>query len=120
MPLSREEILAAPDLRRDEVSVPEWGGTVRIREMSLEDRAALYDLMYGKAADDKKVGQRGLDLNLEMIRRSAVDESDAPLFTAADLKKLAKKSDRAVRRLVEAIEAMHQMDADAVEAAEGN
>lgn len=32
--LTVEEILAAPDLNEIEVEVPEWGGTVKVREMT--------------------------------------------------------------------------------------
>jgi hypothetical protein len=35
MALKREQILKANDIKTIEVEVPEWGGTVRLRTMSL-------------------------------------------------------------------------------------
>ena len=41
MILTKEQILAADNLRRSTVEVPEWGGSVMVRELNLAERLAL-------------------------------------------------------------------------------
>jgi hypothetical protein len=38
--LTRDAILQAPDLQGEDVAVPEWGGTVRVRGLSGAQRDA--------------------------------------------------------------------------------
>ena len=48
--LSKEAILAADDLPREKVNVPEWGGEVLVRTMSGTDRDAFEaSLQIGRA-----------------------------------------------------------------------
>ena len=54
MALTKAQILSADDLPREEVSVPEWGGSVLVSTMNLADMvAALGEAI--KAAPPEKV-----------------------------------------------------------------
>ena len=60
--LTRDAILAAEDLRTEEVPVPEWGGSVIVRTLRGDDRDA-YDLAcYASRKARKLAGQLGVDL----------------------------------------------------------
>lgn len=95
--LSREDILGASDLQYEDVEVPEWGGTVRLRGLT------------GSERDEFEAGivrRRGRDVeaNLQNIRAklvslAAVDEDGKRLFSEADVAALGRKSARALDRL---------------------
>lgn len=116
--LNREAILAADDLPYEDVPVPEWGGTVRIRTLSGTERDAF------EAATVVTVGQRR-DVNIRNIRArlvaaAAVDEQGKQLFSAADVKELGKKSGRALDRLFDVASKLSGMSARDVEELAGN
>lgn len=95
--LSRDEILAADDLPRELVDVPEWGGAVYVRTLTGEERDAF------EAATVQSRGKR-VDLNLRNIRArlvalAVVDEDGRRLFTDGDVAALGKKSAQALNTL---------------------
>lgn len=94
--LSREQILAAQDLLFEEIEVPEWGGTVRIKVMSGTDR----DAFETQVRDRVKLGQLGENLRALMVACSVVDEGGKLLFGAADIEALGAKSWMALDRVV--------------------
>ena len=88
--LTGAAILAANDLPHEDVEVPEWGGTVRVRAMSAGAAEAFY---------------RQLDKNPQASARAgwialcAVDADGKPLFSQADIPRLDDKSNQAVQRV---------------------
>lgn len=93
MPLSREAILDAVDYQPHEVEVPEWGGTVLIRPLTLGGRDLLERLW---SAKDPLFRAKVLALGI-------VGEDGKPLFTQADAQALAEKSASAAERVLDAI-----------------
>jgi len=94
--LTREQILAADDLRHIEVDVPEWGGSVRIRTMTARERQKYQ----GMVADAK--GKMPGNFVEQYVSVCAVDAENKPLFTSDDLAKLGDKSAVALTRVFEA------------------
>lgn len=96
--LSRDEILAAEDLTFEDVEVPEWGGTVRVRALDGVSRDAyemsLYDLRAGKDPKMKPENMRA-----KLVALSIVDGEGASLFTEADVVRLGRKSAHALDRV---------------------
>lgn len=95
--LTKEQILNANDLETQTVDVPEWGGSVRIREMTGSERDAF------EQATLKKNG-KNYDLNLSNIRARLcslciVDEYGQRMFSDSDISALSAKSSRALDRL---------------------
>lgn len=95
--LSREQILQAEDLGFEDVEVPEWGGTVRVRIMTGAERDAF---------EQSIVTRRGKDVNLNMVNIRAklvatclIDEKGDRLFTEKDVNILAQKSAVALDRV---------------------
>lgn len=95
--LSREAILAADDLGFEDVAVPEWGGTVRIRALSGTERDKF----------EASIAGNGKRLRLDNVRAKlvvtcAVDAEGNPLFGTADIVQLGRKSAAALDRVFEA------------------
>ena len=113
--LSREQILAAQDLASEEVSVPEWGGAVRVRMMTGAERDALGASLLGA---DKKVDMS--QYRIRLLAACLVDESGQPLFGPDEVGLLGAKSGVALDRVYRVAERLNDVGAGAVEAAQGN
>lgn len=96
--LTRDAILAADDLKRETVAVPEWGGDVLVRCMTGQERAAFDEAVY-EITDDGKAKVRQGRFQGELCARTMCDESGDLLFTAEDVAGLAKKSAAALARV---------------------
>lgn len=110
--LTKDQILAADDLGLLEVEVPEWGGSVFIRVMSVGERDSYEnDWMVNKS--------KGVDnFRSKFLQRVLCDEKGELLFTPAELPTLAKKSASVMGRLWEAAMAHNKLtDADVEELA---
>ena len=114
--LTRDGILGQTALATDSVTVPEWGGEVRVRELTVDERKALLAAVREK---DGKVGDT-TEAAVKMVCLCALGEDGRPLFTEADAPALKAKSARAVERLAEAIGRMSGLAGNAVEDAAKN
>jgi hypothetical protein len=93
MALSAAEILAADDMGLKQVSVPEWGGDVFVRVMSVGERDAYERMWMGKK-------DSGVDnFRTEYLARVLCDEKGALLFSRDQVSQLANKSGAVMGRL---------------------
>lgn len=95
--LTRDAILGASDIQSEDVHVPEWGGTVRVRGLTAAQRDAF------EAASVTGNGKRR-DVNLANIRArlvalSIVDENGGRVFNPGDVAALGEKSAGALDRV---------------------
>jgi hypothetical protein len=105
MLLTRDAILAADDLKHEDVEVPEWGGTVRVRELTATERdqveSGTVNLSVG--ADGKPqadVNQSIMEsFRARLAAYSIIDEAGARLFTDQDMILLGRKSSSAMQRV---------------------
>jgi hypothetical protein len=88
MALSRKEINAVKDLRSETVDVPEWGGEVRIIQLTF----AAAQGMFTKEVE-------GFDPRLRLIAACLVDDDGAPIFSEQDLGELGSKNAEVIARL---------------------
>jgi hypothetical protein len=87
--LTKEQILtASPKLQ--EVEVPEWGGSVFIRPVTLEEQGRLADL--GAKHEKSSAALRIRHCTLILLQWTVCDEDGKALFTADDLAGLMNKS----------------------------
>lgn len=114
--LTKQQILAANDKKYAEVSVPEWGGTVRIASMSAAQRDK-YEMLYLKA---RSGGSDGSSLRSFLVAMCIVDEAGVPVFSAADVSALGDKSGNALDRVFAACTRLNVMTDDGVEEKRGN
>lgn len=97
MLLTKDAILAIDDRQFEEVEVPEWGGSVRMRGMSGRERDA-----YEASIIDQRGGERKVVLanaRAKLIAKCVVDEGGNLMFTVDDLRALGGKSAKALERL---------------------
>ncbi|HNB43879.1 MAG TPA: hypothetical protein PLL72_06755 [Burkholderiaceae bacterium] len=113
--LSRQAIIEADDLKTEDVAVPEWGGTVRVRTMTGEARDKLGAAMIGPNGRP----DRG-KFNLMLVAGSMVDENGDPLFGFDEVAELGKKSAQALQRVADVAFRLNGLGEEQVKAAEGN
>lgn len=118
--LSAEAILGADDLAYEDVEVPEWGGTVRVRELPGTERDKFEAGFVGK--DGKGVRAEGLEgLRARLAAASIVDADGKPLFrSAAEVKRLGEKSATALQRVCDVAMRLSGIGAGDVEELTGN
>lgn len=82
--LTREQILGATALRSEVVEIPEWGGVVRVREMTAGEQEA-----YTALLKDEKGGLDLRDYRAKLLSCTVCDGSGALLFTPGDVAALS-------------------------------
>lgn len=91
--LTKDQILAADDLGLLKLTVPEWGGDVYIRVMTVGERDA-----YENEWQRKR--ETGVDdFRTKFLVRCLVDEKGNRLFDNGDVTRLAQKSARVMNRV---------------------
>lgn len=117
--LSAENITSVNDLPFEDVEVPEWGGTVRIRTLSGTERDR-----FESESQVKRKGER--EMNLENIRARLlalclVDDTNKRLFIGPVAEKqLGRKSAKVLDRLFTKARELNGMsEADVEELTEG-
>ena len=103
MTLTKQQILSTSP-RLKEVDVPEWGGSVFIRPLTIHEQAKLADL--GTKYEKSSVVDRMKNCTLRLVQWSVCDEQGNPLFEAGDLEPLMSKTASAFLRLQDAILAL--------------
>lgn len=94
--LNKQAILAAQDLKSEDVAVTEWGGEVRVRTLTGTERDAFESSLVQDG------GKRDLsNLRARLLSLAIVDENGARLFSEADIPLLGGKSAAALDRLFE-------------------
>lgn len=111
--LGRDEILAAVDLQQEDVPVPEWGGTVRIRGLSGAERDQYEAWIISGKGKNRDVNLRQSRAKLVMM--CAVDADGRRLFDEADIIRLGAKSALAMQRVFDKAAALSGLDEDALE-----
>lgn len=109
MALTAEQILTADDAGLLEVNVPEWGGSVYIRVMSVGERDSYERMWIGKR-------ETGVDnFRTEYLARVLCDEKGKLLFSHEKIAALSSKSGAVMGRLFDAAMKHNYMQEDAVE-----
>lgn len=98
--LTRDAILGAVDLVHQDVDVPEWGGTVRVRMLTGTERDQFEASTMIRRG--KKVDMNLVNIRARLVAMCVVDEKGNQMFSDADVEALAKKSSMALHRVFEA------------------
>lgn len=119
MLLSKDQILEATDIAYQTVSVPEWGGEVRVASMSGTDRDAFESSLVIVGADGAV--SRNLDnMRVKLLVMTLVDESGNRMFSTDDLAMLGRKSAAAIERVYAVATKLNGIGAQAEADAEKN
>jgi len=107
--LTKEQILAVKDITYETVPVPEWGGEVRIKVLSGEERDAFEDsILRGQKTDMRNV-------RAKLCARVIVDGDGKRMFSDQEINKLAAKSSVALDRIFSAAQRLNRLRAEDVE-----
>jgi hypothetical protein len=107
MALDRKSILAADDVRKEKVAVPEWKGDVYLRVLTGTDR----DRFEESYADQKMKAFR-----IRFLLLALCDEDGERLFNDDEADILGKKSSVVINRLFEAGWKLNAFTQEAVDA----
>jgi hypothetical protein len=113
--LTRDAILAAQDFKTVDVEVPEWGGSLRLRTLSVAGRDAVQ-----AAATDLSGKVNPTRFAALLIVRTAIDESGQRLFSDEEANVIAEKGPEAFQRVFDAASKLNGFGAESVDAAEKN
>lgn len=114
MSLSRDQIFAARDFVLEPLEVPEWGGTVFIRTMSVAHQEA-----YMAELAKRQGGKEFTGLQCLLARYTVCGEDGALLFSDDDLPALNDRGFAAVSRVCDVAMRLNVMSKDAMEEAKG-
>lgn len=95
--LSKDQILQADDRKTEDVAVPEWGGTVRLRSLSGAERDEFENGIQQQVGNKQVINAR--NARAKLVALCAVDEAGQLLFSKADVIKLGSKSSLALQRV---------------------
>jgi len=95
--LTRDQILAAQDLSRELVEVPEWGGSVWVRALTGGERDDFEASCLTTKGKSSELNYR--NMRAKLVVRTAVTEAGERVFTDADVEALTQKSASALDRL---------------------
>jgi hypothetical protein len=116
--LSKGEIFAADDRVFEDVDVPEWGGTVRLRGLNGTERDA-YEASMQKQVGGKQV-QDLRNFRARLVALSAINEDGTTMFEQNEVAALAKRSSVALSRLFDAACRLSGITDEDVKDLEGN
>lgn len=125
--MSKTKILSAADIRgvddskKELVEVPEWGGSVYVRNMTAKERDD-FDASLRAEAETSPAGNKGEGDNLRarLAAATCCDEAGKLLFTLADVELLGQKSASALNRLFQVALRLNPSGNAAVEDAKKN
>jgi hypothetical protein len=114
--LTRDQILNCDDIKTQEVSVPEWGGSVLVRGMTGTERDA-FEASITSQQSGKSPAMRLDNIRAKLVQKSVADPTDNAklMFTVADIELLGKKSAQALNRVFEVAQKLSGVGDDDVE-----
>ena len=120
--LTRDQILAADDLKTEEVEVPEWGGSVLVRTLTAHERDVFEDgLIKTKGRGRNQTREMQLeDVRAKLACLTIVDAGGVQIFNRADMLELGKKSAGALNRVWDVASRLSGMTNEDVEELLGN
>jgi len=108
--LNRDDILKADDLPTQVVEVPEWGGAVRVRGLTGQERDKF------EASVASVSGKMNLDnVRARMVALVCIDDKGKRIFSDKDVAALGQKSGIALDRIFEAARKLSGIGAGEVE-----
>jgi hypothetical protein len=112
--LSRTDILNAMDLKHEDVDVPEWGGTVRVRGLKGVERDE-FESSIVVTNPDGTTRVESKAMRARLVSLTVVADNDVRLFTQDDVGALGQKSAAALERVFDVAMKLAGMSKDEVE-----
>lgn len=111
--LNAAAILAADDLAREKVDVPEWGADafVFVRALTAAERDEWESTLFIGEGDKRAFDQK--NVRARLAARCICDDKGGPLFTAAQAEALGRKSAKALGRIFDVAQRLNGIGAEA-------
>lgn len=116
--LSKQAIINAQDLPTEDVAVPEWGGTVRVRSLSARQRDTFEASLVKGQGKDRRADL--INVRAKLVAACLVDEAGTRVFTDAEAVELGAKSGAAMDRVFTVCQRLSGLSAQDVEELEKN
>jgi len=111
--LGRDAILAAATLKTEDVPVPEWGGSVLVRELRGRERDE-WEASLAVQRGQQMVPDTA-NMRAKLAARCIVGEDGEPLFTQQDVNALGELSAAALNRVYEVAARLSALNQDALD-----
>jgi hypothetical protein len=111
--LGRDAILKATALKTEDVPVPEWGGSVLVRELNGRERdewEASLAVQRGRQMVPDVANMRA-----KLVARTVIGEDGEPVFSQRDVAALGELSGAALDRVFEAAAKLSALNPDSLE-----
>jgi hypothetical protein len=119
--LGKKQIETSVDRKWEDVPVPEWGGDVRLMELSSADRGYLEAGQVVANGQNPTLRVESLKTYRErLVAFAMVDENFERLYSNKEIPELGKKSGKVIERLAAKVQELSAMGRHAVKEAEGN
>lgn len=116
--LTRDQILEADDRITEDVDVPEWGGTVRIRSLAGVERdqyeAGITSVRW--EGTKPSVQSNTQNIRARLVAMTAIDEDGKSVFSEKDVLILGQKSAAALERCFKVAQRLSGLSDEDVEA----
>lgn len=118
MLLNRDAILQIQDLPHEDVEIPEWGGTVRVRALTGTERDVFEGNMIERRGKSTKMNLR--NIRAKLVALTVVDGEGKRLFSDNDVEALGKKSALALNKIFEVAQRLSGIRPEDMEEIEKN
>lgn len=116
--LTRDDILQAPDIQKETVEVPEWGGSVLVRGMTgLERDNFEQELVTRKG---KHTSFNWSNVRAKTVALCVIDENGRRMFSDSDVEALGQKSAAGLERVFDVARRLSGLSDSDVEELEKN
>jgi hypothetical protein len=113
--LKREEILSKSSLKKEVLTIKEWGGDVIVSEMSGSMRDAWEQAITEKDSLGKLVSPRA-----KLIAFTVVDEEGNRVFKDGDIESIGKISSKILEKILIVAMRLNSLGADEIDSAKKN
>ena len=112
--LNRQDILKCSNLKKEKITIPEWGGDIFVSEMSGETRD-VWEVALLKSHDNNKKNRKAL-----LIVSTVVDEKGKRLFSDDDIEAVGKLSGIVLEKVCTLAIELNGLSVKSLEKSEGN
>ncbi len=122
--LSRDQVLRADDLEREEVEVPEWGGKILCRCLTALERSELRELSiadhsvedsYVVTLNDGREIRLRKDYDTHVVVRGTIEQDGSQKFELEDVELLNRKNPKVIERISAVIGRLSALDEEHVD-----
>lgn len=118
--LTKDQILSADRKKSKDVKVPEWGGSVRLQELSASDRDLWESEQITVSPDGSGAKFNPKHARARLIVRSLVDENGRRLFTDDEVAAVGSLSASTAQKLFNEARKLNAISNEDIKELEGN